>query len=331
MKPAFFGLFALVLSAACAPGAGARPQIAYVTNGAARFWTIGAAGAMAGAEVFDVDCDVRMPDGSVDQQRILEDLVTRGVDGIAVSPIDPRNQIGLLNQVCAHTRVITQDSDAPGSDRLCFVGPDNYLAGRTCGQLVKEALPGGGSVILFVGRLEQDNGRLRRQGLIDELMGWTHEPSRYSAPGSKLSAGPYEILDTRTDQFDRSRAKQNAEDALARHPDLSCMVGLFAYNPPLMLEALKGAGKLGQVKVVAFDEADETLQGILDGTVYGTVVQQPYEYGYHSVRILGALARDDQTVLPAEGFYDLPAQAIRKDNCRVYWDDLQKKLQEGQG
>ena len=47
------------------------------------------------------------------------------------------------------------------------------------------------------------------------------------------------------------------------------MVGLFAYNPPLILEALKQGDKLGKVKVIAFDEADATLQGIKDGTVHG--------------------------------------------------------------
>ncbi len=107
-----------------------RPQIAYVTNGIASFWTIAAAGAQAGALAFDVDCDVRMPaNGSEDQKRILEDLLARGVDGIAISPVDARNQAGLIDEACALTHVITHDSDAPLSQRLCYVGMDNYTAG----------------------------------------------------------------------------------------------------------------------------------------------------------------------------------------------------------
>ena len=47
---------------------------------------------------------------------------------------------------------------------------ENYLAGRMCGELVKEAMPDGGSVMLFVGRLEQLNARQRQQGVIDELL-----------------------------------------------------------------------------------------------------------------------------------------------------------------
>ena len=51
-----------------------------------------------------------------------------------------------------------------------YIGMDNYKAGRMCGELVKEALPDGGNVMLFIGRLEQDNSKYRRQGVIDELL-----------------------------------------------------------------------------------------------------------------------------------------------------------------
>ncbi|MDP6538754.1 MAG: sugar-binding protein [Planctomycetota bacterium] len=317
-------LIAALILPAATTGCGAddgpqRPQVAYVTNGIASFWTIAAAGAEAGAEAFDVDCDVRMPaSGSEDQKRILEDLLARGVDGIAISPCDAQNQAGLIDEACALTHVITHDSDAPLSQRLCYVGMDNYAAGRMCGALVREALPDGGTVMLFIGRLEQDNARLRRQGVIDEILGRSFDSSRHDPPDQPVSAAGYTVLDTRTDQFDRSRAKANAEDALALYPDLGCMVGLFAYNPPACLEALRGAGRVGKVKVVAFDEADETLQGILDGEVHGTVAQDPFRYGYESVRILAGLARGEEGVLPADGYLDIPATVVRADNVEAF-------------
>ena len=57
----------------------------------------------------------------------------------------------------------------------------------------------------------------------------------------------------------------------------------------MCLEAIKEAGKTGQIQIIAFDEEAPTLQGIIDGHIYGTVVQNPYRYGYESVRILAAL------------------------------------------
>src|SRR5580765_1715155 len=135
------------------------------------FWNTAAAGVRAAEKAFGIDCEVLMPPkGIIDQKRMVEGLLARGVDGIAISPIDAKNQVDLLNQAAARCPVITHDSDAPSSKRLCFVGMDNYKAGRAAGRLVKEALPEGGKVMLFVGRLEQLNAQQRRQGVIDELL-----------------------------------------------------------------------------------------------------------------------------------------------------------------
>jgi ribose transport system substrate-binding protein len=306
------------------------PRVAFVTNGVASFWVIAKAGAMAAGEAVGADVAVHMPsEGIADQKRILDDLVTKRYDGIAVSPIDPVNQTDQLNKIAARTTLITHDSDAPDSDRLCYIGMDNYIAGWMCGELVKEALPDGGKVFLFIGRLEQDNARRRRQGVIDSLLDRSRDPNRYDPPNAgELVGEKYTILGTLTDQFDRSKAKSNAEDAISRHPDLDCMVGLFAYNPPACLSALKQAGKLGEIKLVAFDEADESLRGIQDGFVYGTVVQDPYNYGYRSVEVLAAFARGEDPGIPPSGFIDIPARQIRKDNVDAFWAELKEKMGE---
>ena len=203
---------------------------------------------------------------------------------------------------------------------------DNYKAGRMCGKLVKEALPEGGEIVIFIGRLEQDNAKRRRQGVIDELLDRSEDGSRYDPPGEVPKDGKYKILDTRTDGFDMSKAKSNAQDILNVYPNLACMVGLFAYNPPLMLEAVKEADKAGQIKIVAFDEHDDTLAAIENGEMYGTVVQNPFEYGVQSVRILAGLARGDESVLPEGGFLDIPARQIRKDNVAAFAAELKANL-----
>ena len=305
-----------------------KKKVAFVTNGVAAFWTIAAAGVKAGSEKFGVDAETLMPtqSGAADQKRILEDLLTRGIDGISVSPVDPDNQTELLNQAAKRTKLITNDSDAPKSDRLLYIGLDNYIAGRLCGDLVRETMPNGGTIMLFIGRLEQDNAKLRRQGVIDSVLGRPANRTNFDPPGQVLEGNNFKILGTLTDQFDFSKGKANVEDTLSKYPDIGCLVGLFGYNTPLILEAVQQAGKIGKVKIVGFDEDDATLAGIQSGTVHGTVVQNPYMYGHKSVEILAELARGNDGVIPESKFIDIPARQIRKDNVEEFWADLKAKL-----
>lgn len=329
MRYAVIGLAALVFAGVLGcdnkPAGPKKPVVAYVTNGIADFWTIGAKGATDAGQEFGVDVEVRMPpNGVVDQQRMVQELLAKRIDGVAISPIDPANQGDLLAEIASNTNLITQDSDAPNSKRLVYIGMDNYIAGRMCGQLVKEAIPDGGELMIFVGRLGQENARLRRQGVIDELLDRSNDSSRYDAPDKPLKGEKYTILDTRTDDFDFSKAKAGAQDAISAYPNIKCMVGLFAYNTPKLLEAVRDAGKLDAIKLVGFDEDAETLQGIADGHIYGTTVQNPYKYGFESVRVLSALAKGDKSVIPEGGFIDIPARKIVKSSVAEFKAELDR-------
>jgi len=331
---ALLGLLSLSLggcnkptASSVAEGEGKPKKIAFVTNGVASFWTIASAGVKAAARDLKVDAQTLMPaEGISDQKRMIEDLLTRGIDGIAVSPIDSVNQTELINIAAKKAKVITHDSDAPQSERLLYIGMDNYKAGRMCGEMVRDAMPNGGSVMIFIGRLEQDNSKRRRQGTIDAILGRPDNSDHFDETSAVLEGNGFKILGTLTDQFDRAKGKANAEDALAKYPDLGCMVGLFAYNPPLILEALAQSNKLGTVKLVAFDEDDATLDGIEKGTVVGTVVQDPYMYGYKSVEMLSALITGKPGVVPAEKFLDIPARKIRKESVVEFRSELKSRL-----
>lgn len=322
------GLAALGCDDSGAPGAPAErgmPKLAYITNGVAPFWTIAEKGVIDGAKEYNAEVSVVMPSDVNDQMQRVEDLLIRGVDGIAISPIDAENQVPLLNKAAAKTKVITQDSDAPKSERIVYIGIDNYVAGRMAGQLVKEAIPGGGRVAIFVGRLEGDNARKRRQGVLDELLDRQDNSAGNDPLNQELKGAKYTIIATLTDQIDAAKAKSNAEDMMSAHPDLVGLIGLNAYHTPALLEALKQAGKMSSIQVVGFDEQDATLRAIQDGEVVGTVVQNPYMYGKESVRVLAALVRGDSSVVPPSEFISLPARQIRKNNLDEFWADLRQK------
>jgi ribose transport system substrate-binding protein len=312
----------------------AGPRVAFVTNQIADFWQIAKAGCEDASKELGIEVDVRMPSQAtaVEQQRIVDDLMTSGIAGVAISPLDAENQTEWLNSVAGRVPLITHDSDAPQSNRLMYIGMDNYAAGRMCGELVKQALPDGGKVMLFIGRLEQDNSKYRRQGVIDVLLDRDRTRSYYQEQANAwdpveepIQGDKFTILGTLTDQGKPEVAQAKAEDALTTYPDLNAMVGLFEYNPPRCYEALQKAGKLGQIKLIGFDENDTTLQAIKDGTCTGTIVQNPYEYGYKSVEVLKTLISGDKSIIPESEFVDIPPRAITQDNVDEYWADLRAK------
>ena len=307
----------------------AKPHLAFVSNGVADFWTIAKAGATAAGKELGCQVTVEFPGGGLgDQKRMLEDLVTRGIDGVSVSPIDPTNQAEILALIAEKSLLITNDSDAPKAPRLCYIGMDNYDAGVMCGKLAREGCAGG-EVAIFIGRLEQDNAKRRRQGFIDGLLGRAADATRYDEPGKVITEAGYTIVGTWTDSFDRAKAKANIEDVMIKHPKLALMTGLFEYNSTLAVEVLKQTGKLGTVKLAAFDEGAEVITAIKDGTVLGTVVQDPYGYGFESIKLLHALNQGDLSTIPANGIISISAKVIRKDNAEAFWKDLKAKIKAG--
>ena len=115
---------------------------------------------------------------------------------------------------------------------------------------------------------------------------------------------------------------------MSEHADLSAIVGLNARHGPILLNVLKELDKLGKVKLITFDDADETLKGVEDGYIYATLAQDPYRYGYEAVTTLATLCSGDETSLPivGRGSTYLSAEAIRRENL----DDFRAKLKSRQ-
>ena len=288
--------------------AGTKHKLAFVTNNASDFWVIARKGTeKAAREIPNIEVEFRIPaDGTAaEQQRVVDDLLAKGIHGIAISPVDPANQTQMLNRIADQTLVVTQDSDAPNSKRVCYVGTDNVEAGRQAGQLVKEALPQGGNIMVFVGVLDAANAQQRYQGLKEAL------------DGSNIK-----ILDVRTDNTDRVRAKSNASDTLVNNADIAGMVGLWSYNGPAILSAVKEANKVDKVKIIAFDEEDETLTGIKDGAIYATVVQQPFEFGYKSMELMAKILGGDRSQIPASKQIFVPTKAVKKDTVEAFTKEI---------
>jgi ribose transport system substrate-binding protein len=309
MKKIQLLLSALFLAALVTVGVKSESQtvkhfkLAFVSNNSANFWSFAHAGCDAAAKQLgnvDVDFRITSSGGAAEQRTILDDLVARGTDGIAVSVNDPDNQTAFLNRVAGQTLLICADSDAAASKRVCYIGTDNEAAGEKAGEMIKECLPNGGKIMLFVGHIDAENAQERAAGIKKAL------------EGSNI-----QIIDIRTDDTDHVRAQENAADTLVKYPDIACLVGLWNYNGPAILNAVRAAGKIGQVQIVCFDDEEDTLSGIASGAIYGTVVQNPFEFGKQAVTLMDEYLQG-QTGVFGNGKIFIPTREIKKDNVAAY-------------
>jgi ribose transport system substrate-binding protein len=313
----FICLLALIFAicASCGSPPARAPKtgktVAFITNAASDFWKIARKGCeKADTELTDVTVVFKTTNtGAAEEQNglISDALETDRADAIAISVVDPVGQKKVINDAAKRALVITQDSDAPNTDRALYLGADNRAAGRQAGELVKKALPQGGKIMVFVGKREVQNARERFEGLKESLQ------------GTKV-----EIIDLLTDDADAGRARENAYQSLKKYPDIAGMVGLWSYNGPAILQALRPEGKLGQIKIVCFDDERATLAAIKEGTIFGTVAQQPFEYGYQSIQMAAKILRGDRSVIPASKTILIPTVVIQKNNV----DDYTKKLNQ---
>jgi ribose transport system substrate-binding protein len=301
----------LALSTASSAMAADKKTLAFVVNGASDFWKSAEAGVKkAQGELPNYTLVLKYPEQSAAaiQQRLMDDLVAAGVAGIMVSAVDPKHQTEGLDKIASQTLLFTTDSDAPQSKRIAYIGSSNVDAGKQAGGMMLKALPNGGKCIGFVGLLEADNARERIEGIKNAIA------------GSKV-----ELIDVRGDDIDQTRAKRNVEDALAKTPNIDCMVGIYSYNTPKIYEALKEAGKLGSIKIIGFDGDPITLGGVKEGTIVGTVVQQPYEWGYQGMKLMAKYLEGDKSGVPANGLIIIPTKVIDPSNVDAYMAELKEQ------
>ena len=308
---------AVALTFAMSTGAGAqdKKELVFVVNGASDFWKLAEAGVKkAQTELPNYDLEFKYPEqaAAAIQQRLMDDLVAAGADAIMVSAVDPKTSTEALNRVGAQVPLFTTDSDAPASNRVAYIGSSNTDAGKQAGDIALKSMPDGGKCIGFVGLLGADNARERIEGM------------KATLAGSKV-----ELIDVRGDDIDQTRAKRNVEDALAANPDITCLVGFYSYNTPRIYEVLKESGKLGQIKVIGFDEDPITLGGVREGTIEATVVQQPYEWGYQGMKLMAKYLEGDKSLVPENKLIIIPTKIIDKANVDAFESELKARIAGG--
>ena len=278
-----------------------KEKVALVTWNQDPFWDLVVQGANDAAKDLNVDLTVvqSTPDEN-DETQHVKDLLAAGVRGIAISPNNSITQKPFLETVAAKAALVTIDSDVPIANRIGFVGTDNFTAGQATGDEVRAAIPHGGEVIISVGSIDMNNGRERREGLIHNLMDRHGKSDADKDPiDAVLKTDKYQIVATVVDHGVRAKATSAIADAIKAHPDVKCIVGLFSYSAPSIVKAIDSVGRKGQIKVIGFDELDETQAGVSDGSIYSSILQDQYRCGREAVIMMVAALRGTNQAGPA--------------------------------
>lgn len=206
-----------------------------------------------------------------EQTRLMEKTIAEKPDAILAQGIRSDQFNALVAKAMRQgIPVITVDTDAPGSERLTYVGTDNLESGKLLGRTLVQAAGTKGHIGVIIGSDTADNQRLRLQGF-REVIG--------QYPDLK-------IVDVRPSNISRIIAAEQAEEMLLSHPDIDFMVGLSALDGIGIVQAVHSASPQKPVQIFGFDDLEETKQAIKRGEIVATVIQRPYLMGVDSVTLL---------------------------------------------
>ncbi|WP_274649897.1 sugar-binding protein [Paenibacillus humicola] len=238
------------------------------------------------------------------QVQLIEDLVSKHVDGIGISVNEPKSvQEAIKKAMDAGVKVLTYDSDSPDSGRTMYIGTVNESAGETMGKAMAEAIGGQGEVAIVTGQLGALNLNQRIEGIKKALAGY---------PAIKL-------VDTQGTEDDLAKAVSVSEGIFRAHPNLKGIFGVSQVGGPAMAKVMNSkefASRKGAVQVFAFDDLPDTIQGVKDGFINGIIVQRPVTMGKLAVQHLVAQIKGEETV-PQQDI-DTGVTVVTKDNLDSY-------------
>jgi ribose transport system substrate-binding protein len=227
----------------------------------------------------------------------VEDFITQGVDLIMVNPVDSDAIVPSVEAAnAAGIPVIAVDRGASGGEVASFVASDNVLGGTMAGDYLFELMDGAGEVLELQGIIGTSAAQARGEGFQIALDG---------------AAGVTRVAQ-QTANFARDEGLTVTENLLQANPDAA---GLFAHNDDMALGAVEAAAAASRdLIIVGFDAAPDALQAVADGTMAGTIAQQPVLMGELAVAT-ALMVIAGETVAPSIG---VPVALVTPDNVNEF-------------
>jgi ribose transport system substrate-binding protein len=215
------------------------------------------------------------------QVQVFRDVITRGVNGIAIAPVNGGVLVGVIGEARKRgIAVVMMNGDSPQSERQAYVGTDQLTASRKAGEVFRSLLPKGKYAVL-TGNIAAVDMQQRLQGFKESIKGGDYT----EVPGS-----PFPCND------DLKSAIQIVQDVLTKYPDLDGFYfagGWPMFAPEAYVKALgRHAADIKSKKlvIVSFDTLPEQLTLLKEGYASVLIGQRPYKIGIEVINTLNDLA-----------------------------------------
>jgi ribose transport system substrate-binding protein len=235
------------------------------------YWRLVEKGAQQAAKEYGVLLEYAGPkQANIDEHlKTIEMSMASKVDGILTQGLSDEQFTPLINRVVEKLPVITIDTDAANSNRMAYIGTDNYYSGFLAGKALIEDTKGQANVAIITGNFYANHQQQRVQGFKDAVK---------SEEGIK-------IITVEESGISRVRAAEKAYQILTDYPEVTAFYGTSALDAIGIAQVVEKR-KPGTVYIIGFDTLPETLDYIAEGTIKATVVQEPYEMGYRAIQLM---------------------------------------------
>jgi ribose transport system substrate-binding protein len=272
------------------PNENERLTIAVIPKGTIHeFWKTVHAGAEKAGQELEVDILWKgslKEDDREAQISVVENIITRGVDGIVLAPLD---NAALRRPVDEAMRngipVVIFDSGLQGDNYVSYVATDNFKAGQLAGQYMAKLLDGKGSVAVLRYTEGSDSTTKREDGFLDAIAAFVDieiaTSNRYAGVTTESAL----------------KAAENLLSRFGGNEGNLQIDGIFCATEPTalgILRALENAGYAGKVKFIGFDSSEKMIAALRAGELSGFVVQNPTQIGYLGVKTLVRHIRGEQ-------------------------------------
>ncbi len=233
------------------------------------YWMSVCSGAEAAAEKNNVNLLIVSPDVESNetlQKKMINDLIEKDVDALAISPIQSYDVKDYLIQAKQNNIFVVACDTKIVSDTVPYIGIDNYKAGQKIAKEMQEKLGDTGEVGVISGDLQQTTHAERLQGFQDYIEENTNMKIAFLKSGySNLLVPESEI-----------------ENLMESHPNVK---GIFATSAVTAL-GLADYLKSEEISIMTVDAQQDALEAVEDGRIDALVAQMGYDIGYQTVEYI---------------------------------------------